>query len=298
VLFDQFRPGVLDRLGLGHAALRQANPRLVICALTGYGQTGPLAARAGHDIDYLARAGILGGQGPASGPPAVPGFQLADVSGGLWCAIAILGALRERDRTGQGAVLDIAMTDGAVGFASTTLAASLAGIPVKRGDEVLTGGIAPYRTYGTKDGEWMALGALEPKFWMTFCGAVGLEATMDALVPGPHQAAIQEKVAAVIGSKTRAEWEEFAKAHDCCLEPVLRPDELARDAHLAARGLFFTMPTPRGPVPQMRLPITPRDAEPRPAPRSGEHTRAILLEAGLTDPEIDALIAAGAARAG
>src|SRR5206468_1455408 len=100
------------RLGLGHAALRAHNPRLVICALTGYGQTGPLALRAGHDIDYLARTGVLGAQGPVGGPPAVPGFQMADVSGGLWCAIAILGALRERDRTGEGAVLDVAMADG------------------------------------------------------------------------------------------------------------------------------------------------------------------------------------------
>src|SRR5262249_54956535 len=112
VLFDQFRPGVLARLGVGHDVLRAENPRLVICALTGYGQTGTLAQRAGHDIDYLARAGILGGQGPEGGAPQVPGFQLADISGGMWCVIAIQAALAERARTGQGAVLDIAMTDG------------------------------------------------------------------------------------------------------------------------------------------------------------------------------------------
>ncbi len=297
VLFDQFRPGVLDRLGLGHAVLREKHPKLVICALTGYGQTGPLAQRAGHDIDYLARAGVLGAQGPAGTPPAVPGFQLADVSGGLWCAIAILGALRERDRTGSGAVLDIAMTDGALGFASTTLANALAGVPVRRGDEVLSGGIAPYNTYETKDGAFVALGALEPKFWMGFCAAVGLEASMEALVPGPHQLELKRKVAAVIAAKTRAEWEAFAKDHDVCLEPVLRPEELAADPHLAARGLFYEMETPRGPVPQLRLPITPRDAKPLPPPRSGEHTRAIFTEAGFSDAEIDALISAGAARA-
>jgi crotonobetainyl-CoA:carnitine CoA-transferase CaiB-like acyl-CoA transferase len=297
VLFDQFRPGVLERLGLGHAVLREANPRLVICALTGYGQTGPLAQRAGHDIDYLARAGVLGAQGPADAPPAVPGFQLADVSGGLWCAIAILGALRERDRTGHGAVLDIAMTDGALGFASTTLASALAGLPVRRGDEVLSGGIAPYNTYATKDGGFVALGALEPKFWMGFSAAVGLEGSMEALMPGPHQVALKRKVADVIAGRTRAEWEAFAKDHDVCLEPVLRPEELGADPHLAARGVFYELATPRGPVPQLRLPVTPRDATPTPPPRSGEHTRAILGEAGLSETEIDALIAAGAARA-
>ena len=216
VLFDQFRPGVLDRLGLGHAALREANPRLVICALTGYGQTGPLAQRAGHDIDYLARAGVLGAQGPSDAPPVPPGFQLADVSGGLWCAIAILGALRERDRTGQGSVLDIAMTDGALGFASITLANALAGLSLRRGDETLTGGIAPYNTYATKDGLHVALGALEPKFWMGFCAAVGLEASMEALMPGPHQVELKKKVAAIFANKTRAEWEAFAKQHDVC----------------------------------------------------------------------------------
>ncbi|HVY48121.1 MAG TPA: CaiB/BaiF CoA-transferase family protein [Minicystis sp.] len=298
VLFDQFRPGVLERLGLGHAALRAANPRLVVCALTGYGQTGPLAARAGHDLDYLARAGVLGAQGPADGPPAVPGFQMADVSGGLWCAIAILGALRERDRTGEGALLDVAMADGVLGFASTTLAAALAGLSVRRGDEVLSGGIAPYQTYVAKDGAPMALAALEPKFWMAFSAGVGLEPSMEALVPGPHQAALKARVAEIIGSRTRAEWEAFAAERDCCLEPVLAPEELARDAHLAARGLFFSLATPRGVVPQVRLPVTPRDEAFTPPPRAGEHTREILAEAGLSPAEIDALLASGAARAG
>jgi alpha-methylacyl-CoA racemase len=296
VLFDQFRPGVLQRLGLGHEELRALNPRLVICALTGYGQTGELAQRAGHDLDYLARAGILGAQGPAGGAPQVPGFQLADISGGMWCVIAIQAALAERARTGQGAVLDIAMTDGVLGFNALAVGAALSGQEVKRGDEVLTGAIAPYQTYLSSDGHPIALGALEPKFWTAFCAGAGIEVDMSALFPGPHQVAVKAKVAAVFAAKTRAEWAAFGAAHDCCVEPVLAPSEIATDPHLASRGLFFELPTPRGAVPQIRTPVTPRDEAFTPPPRMGEHTRAVLAGAGFTDAEIDALVKAGAAR--
>lgn len=296
VLFDQFRPGVMARLGLGHAELMEANPRLVVCALTGYGQTGPLAQRAGHDIDYLARAGLLGITGPAGAPPQVPGFQLADVSGGMWCVVAILGALMERQKTGKGALLDIAMTDGVVGFAPTALAPTLAGQPARRGDEVLTGAVAPYRTYATKDGRYVALGALEPKFWSAFCAGVGLEVDMSALMPGPHQVELQARVAAIFAGRTRDEWAAFGAARDCCLEPVLEPGELADDALFKARGLTFELATPRGPVPQFRTPVTPKDGTPAAPPEAGRHTRAILREAGLSEAEVDELVAAGAAR--
>jgi len=296
VLFDQFRPGVLARLGLGHEALRAENPRLIVCALTGYGQTGDLALRAGHDLDYLARAGILGAMGPAGGAPQVPGFQLADISGGMWCVIAILAALAERARTGQGAVLDIAMTDGVLGFNAMAVGAALSGQEVKRGDEPLTGGIAPYNTYLSKDGHPIALAALEPKFWTAFCAGAGIEPDMSALFPGPHQAALKERIAAVFAGKSREEWARFGSAHDCCVEPVLAPSEIARDPHLASRGLFFGLPTPRGEVPQVRTPVTPHDTAFDPPPRMGEHTRAVLRDGGFGEAEIDALIQGGAAR--
>lgn len=296
VLFEQFRPGVLDRLGLGHDVLRRENPRLVVCALTGYGQSGVLSQRAGHDLNYLARSGILGAQGPVGAPPQVPATQLADVSGGMWCVIAILAALRERDRTGEGRVIDVAMTDGILPFASTAIAAALAGERVRRGDEPLSGGIAPYQTYLSKDGHPMTLAALEPKFWMSFCAGVGLEPSMEGLVPGPHQADLKAKVASIFASKTRSEWVAFAEERDCCLEPVLDPSEIAADPHLRSRDLFFTLDTPRGPVPQVRLPITPRDLAPAPPPKRGEHTRAVLRDAGLAEDEIEKLFTAGAAR--
>ena len=296
VLFEQFRPGVLDRLGLGHDVLRRENPRLIVCALTGYGQSGELSQRAGHDLNYLARAGVLGAQGPVGAPPQVPATQLADISGGMWSVIAILAALRERDRTGTGCILDIAMTDGILAFASTAVASALAGQAVRRGDEPLSGGIAAYQTYLSKDGQPMTLAALEPKFWLTFCAGVGLEPSMEGIMPGPHQAEMKARVAAIFAEKTRAEWVAFAAERDCCIEPALDPKEILEDSHLRSRGLFFTLDTPRGPVPQVRLPITPKDLAPTPPPKKGEHTRAMLRDAGLSDEEIASLRQAGAAR--
>lgn len=296
VLFEQFRPGVLGRLGFSHEELRAAHPRLVICALTGYGQTGALAQRAGHDLNYLARAGVLGVQGPAEGPPQVPGVQMADISGGMWSVIAILAALTERARTGQGRILDVAMTDGVLGFMTTALGSALAGAPVVRGDEALSGGIAPYQTYVSKDGHPITLAALEPKFWMSFCAAVGLPTSMDGLIGGPHQVLLKSQVASIFASRSREEWTRFAAEHDCCVEPVLPLHEVTSDPHLASRDLFFRIPSPRGEIPQFRTPVTPRDEDFSPPPRAGEHTRAILREAGLSDAEIDAVIKSGAAR--
>jgi crotonobetainyl-CoA:carnitine CoA-transferase CaiB-like acyl-CoA transferase len=296
VLFDQFRPGVLARLGLGHDELRAAHPRLVICALTGYGQTGELAQRAGHDLNYLARSGVLGAQGPHGGAPHVPGFQLADVSGGMWSVIGILAALAERARTGEGRVIDVAMTDGVLGFATTAFAAALAGEATPRGAEVLTGGIAPYNTYLSSDGHPITLAALEPKFWAAFCAVVGFEPDMTALFPGPHQVEVKRRVADLFATKTRDEWVAFGAAHDCLVEPVLTPAEAAKDPHLASRGMFFDLATPRGTIPQFRTPVTPRDASFSPPPRMGEHTREILMEAGFGEAEIDALVKCGAAR--
>jgi alpha-methylacyl-CoA racemase len=298
VLFEQFRPGVLARLGMGHEALRAEHPRLIVCALTGYGQTGALAARAGHDLNYLARAGVLGAQGPEAGPPVVPGFQVADVSGAMWSVIAILAALAERGRTGQGAVLDVAMTDGVLGFATMTMASALAGEPARRGGETLTGGIAPYGVYLSSDGHPVSLAALEPKFWSTFCAAVGLSAEIEAHAPGPHQAELSRRVAAIFASRTRQEWTRFAEEHDCCVEPVVAPEEAPRDPHLVSRDLFFEIPSAAGPIPQVRTPVTPRGTTFAPAPRRGEHTRAILREGGLDEAEIAALLASGAAREG
>jgi crotonobetainyl-CoA:carnitine CoA-transferase CaiB-like acyl-CoA transferase len=297
VLFEQFRPGVLDRLGLGHARLRELFPRLIVCALTGYGQNGPLRDRAGHDLNYLARGGVLGTMGPPGAPPALPGFQMADIGGGMWCVIAILAALRERDRTGQGSVLDIAMMDGAMSFAMLPIVTALATGSSARGDERLSGGFAVYNTYESADGVPMTLAALEPKFWTAFAKATGLEPELSALFPGPHQAELGARVGAIFREKTAAEWRAFAAANDCCVEPVLSPEALRDDEQVRARGVLCEQPAGAETVTVLRTPVTPPEATERRAPRAGEHTRVILREAGLEDAEIDALVASGAVRA-
>jgi len=296
VFFEQFRPGVLDRLGLGHATLLAANPRLIVCALTGYGQDGPMAARAGHDINYLARAGVLGMQGPPGAPPQVPGFQLADFGGGLWSVIGILAALHERAGTGKGKVVDVSMVEASVGFALASLGQLFGGHAPARGDEPLTGGLALYGAYATKDAKYVTLGALEPKFWMAFCTGAGIDADLRALLPGPHQVALKETLRGVFASRTRAEWQAFGREHDCCLEPVLEPGELRDDEHLRARGMFFEMDSPWGRIAQLRTPLAERGATYAPPPKQGEHTDAVLREAGLDDAAIAAMRAEGAAR--
>ncbi len=302
VLLEQFRPGVLDRLGLGHRTLLERNPRLIVCALTGYGQDGPLAGRAGHDLNYLARAGVLGMNGPAGAPPQVPGFQLADVGGGLWCVAGILAALYRRNATdatgagGQGCVIDVSMLESSMAFAVSGFGQLFGGRVPPRGDGPLTGGLALYGTYGTRDGRYVTLGALEPKFWNAFCAGAGLQPDMSALFPGPHQAALKETLRALFASRTRAEWEAFAREHDCCLEPVLEPGELRGDEQLRARGAFFEIDSPWGPIEQLKTPLTATGAAHTPPPRQGEHTDAILREAGIDDATLAAMRAEGSAR--
>jgi alpha-methylacyl-CoA racemase len=292
VLFEQFRPGVLARLGLAPEALMQQHPRLIVCSLTGYGQTGPMRDRAGHDLNYLARAGLLGATGPEEGIPFPPGFQVADVSGGLWSVIAILGALRERDRTGKGAHLDIAMSEGTLPFAIMSIANALAGAGRAHGSEVLTGGIAPYCTYRTKDGRAVALSALEPKFWIAFGHHAGVSASLEDLMPGPHQATKKSELEKLFAERTLAEWVAWAEGKDVLLEPVLTPDEAIADAHLVARRMFVDGPNGR----TLRTPVTPVEAARKPSPNAGEHTREILRDGGLADDAIAQLVEARVAR--
>jgi alpha-methylacyl-CoA racemase len=296
VVLEQFRPGVLDRLGLGHSTLLEENPRLVVCALTGYGQTGPLAQRAGHDLNYLARAGVLGLQGPTAGPPTLPGFQLADVSGGLYAVIGILGALLTRASSGRGQIVDVAMIETALPFAMAGFGLLFGGHTPRAGEEALTGGIAPYQTYSTKDGRAMALASLEPKFWQAFAIGIGHPVDMGDLVPGPHQAELKAKLASIFAAKTQAEWIAFAAERDCCLEPVLTAAEAQRDPHLVFRRMFFDLASPWGMIPQMRTPLTSPDRSHSPPPAQGEHTDAILADAGFSEPEIAALREAQAIR--
>jgi len=274
VLVESFRPGVLTKLGLGYETLSVVNPKLIYCAISGYGQDGPLVDRAGHDLNYLARAGVMGFTGPADGAPQVPGVQIADIGGGaLYAVIGILAALQERARTGRGKMVDISMCEGALSFAAFGIGLRAGGMEFPRGQDMLMGGIAPYGTYRTKDGKYVSLASLEAKFWNAFCQGVGIETNMNALMPGPHQKDMKAELAAIFVERTRDEWAAFAEEHDCCLEPILEPGELESDPQHVARGVFAAgLANPRTPV---------APAVSGPAPKQGEHTDAILTEAGV-----------------
>ncbi|RMG13765.1 MAG: CoA transferase [Deltaproteobacteria bacterium] len=297
VVLESFRPGVLARLGLSHDRLTEIDPRTVLVSISGYGQSGPLRERAGHDIDYIALAGVLGFNGPEEGPPVIPGVQIADVAGGsLGAAIGLLAAVHERERTGHGRHVDISMTEGALGLLSMHLAALQAGgPPLRRGAAPLSGAYPCYNVYPTKEGAYMALGALEPHFWQRFCAAVGREDLADrGLDTGEAGAEVRRAVAEIFRSKTQAEWVAFFEAVDCCCEPVLEVDAVFEHPLHRARGVFFDGPAG---LKHVRTPVRFTGGDPAPraeaAPELGAHTDEILEALGIDVAERDRLRAAG-----
>jgi alpha-methylacyl-CoA racemase len=299
VLLESFRPGVMERLGVGYARLREENPRLVYCAITGYGQDGPFAARAGHDLDYLARVGLLGLTGEPDGPPLQPAGQIADVGGGaLTAAFGILAALRERDRSGEGQLVDVSMADGALSWLAMVAARYFAdGVAPRRGELELAGGLICYRPYRCADG-WVALGALEPKFWRAWCLGVGREDLVERQFE-PVGSETHRAVEALFAARTRAQWEAFNDEHDCCLEPVLELGEALDSELVRARGMVVEVDQPgAGPVRLLGTPVklsrTPARPERAGGPALGADTDAVLAEAGYGAGEIEALKAAGA----
>jgi alpha-methylacyl-CoA racemase len=297
VVLESFRPGVLERLGLGWDALHAANPRLVLCSISGYGQDGPYRERAGHDLDYAAIAGVLALNGPAERPLPL-GVQVADLAGGSWPAVAgILAALVRRGVTGEGAHVDVSMTEGALAMlAMAHGAASARGAPLARAGEILNGGAACYDVYRTKDGRFVALAALEPKFFEAFCAAVGRPELADRHLDDGGRGPRAE-LEAIFASRTREEWTRFAGEHDVCVAPVLEGDEPRDDPQLRARGAFVEIETPweGRALPGVATPVRIRGVQAplRAAPQLGEHTAAVLREAGFSEDELAALRASG-----
>jgi alpha-methylacyl-CoA racemase len=290
VVVESFRPGVMDRLGVGYAALTAANPGIILCSISGFGQTGPYVDRAGHDIGYLAVAGVLAMGGPADGSPMMPGVQIADLAGGsLWSATAILAALVGRHRTGKGAHLDISMTEGAMALLAAELGNLDCGMRATRGTARLNGGFACYGVYRTKDDRYLAVGALEPKFWLALNQAMGRSANLAELLSEPdEQAAVRAELAAIFATRTAAEWNAALASVDCCVEVVTELDELPAHPLHRAREVFFTIEGGAGvgPIQQIRTPLGAPN-NPRPPPRQGEHTREVLGEYGFSENEID-----------
>lgn len=301
VVLESFRPGVLDRLGVGHEAMREVNPAIVYCAITGYGQDGPLRERSGHDMNYLGLVGLLGLTGDAGGPPVQAAGQIADLGGGaLMAAFGILAALRERDRSGEGQLVDVSMADGALSWLGMVAARYLAeDVVPRRGDLELAGSLVCYRPYECADG-WVTLGALEPKFWQAWCRGVGREDLVEQQFARPGSEAHRE-VEAIFHARTREEWRAFASEHDCCLEPVLDLAEALDSELVRAREMVVELDQPgaQRPVRLLGVPVklsrTPGDANRAAGPGLGEHTREVLASLGYGAEEIEALLASGAA---
>jgi alpha-methylacyl-CoA racemase len=300
VLLESFRPGVLDRLGVGYERLREENPRLVYCAITGYGQDGPHRGRSGHDMNYLGLIGLLGLTGEINGPPVQSAGQIADLGGGaLMAALGILVALRERERSGEGQLVDVSMADGALSWLALVAARALAeNSNPRRGELELAGGLACYRPYRCADG-WVTFAALEPKFWREFCSGVGRGDLVEHhLAPVGSEA--HHDIEAIFAARTREQWREFASEHDCCLEPVLDLGEALDSELVRAREMVIELDQPGAerPVRLLGLPVklsrTPGDPSRAPGPVLGQDTDAVLASLGYPAEEIERLKQTGA----
>ena len=247
VIVESYRPGVADRLGIGYDDVRAVNPRVVYAALTGYGQDGPYAQWAGHDINYLAVGGFLATQGrDAQGQPAIPGATVADsAGGGMQAVIAILAALLKRTQTGDGQFLDVSATEGVLSLMSLHLDEYLAtGTEPTAGSALLTGRYACYGVYTAGDGGWLAVGAIEAQFFVNLCRALDCEEWAAHQYDDQRQDEIRAALTAAFSKRTRDEWVGDLAAADTCVTPVLSVAEVTRDEHLRSRGAFSTVQHP------------------------------------------------------
>jgi crotonobetainyl-CoA:carnitine CoA-transferase CaiB-like acyl-CoA transferase len=299
VVLEGFRPGVMDRLGVGWATVSARNPRVVYCAITGYGQDGPYRDRVGHDANYLGYAGVLEFIGPADGPPVIPGVQIADIGGGsLMAVIGILAAVMARQRTGRGQLVDVAMLDGAVAWnVYHMLLYLLSGKLPERGRAPLIGHHACYAVYETRDGRHLTIGAYEPHFWATLCRHLGREDLIaDQWAEGDRREEIFRVLRAIFRAKTLADWNRELAALEICYGPVNRLDEAFDDPQVRHRGMIVTMDTPGGPVvmpgPPIKLSDTPASLR-TPPPAFGEHTDTVLAGLGYDAAAIARLRADG-----
>ncbi len=285
VLIEGNRPGVMDRLNVGYATLKAINPRLVFCALSGWGATGPYAQRSGHDLNYVSESGLLG----EMNTPQPLGGQIADIGGAYAAVAGICAALVGRDRTGEGAFLDISLFEAALPFMTISWVEA-----ISAGDHIrgrLSGKMACYNVYSTRDGQAVALAALEPKFWANFCAAIHRPDLIEGYEKPDRQRYLLAELEQTFALKSAADWATLLEPADCCFSRVKRPSEALNDPQIEARSslelTWAEMPVIRSPIRSGELP------ELAPVPGYGEHTRAVLLTFGYSDAEIDELIAHG-----
>lgn len=288
VVVESFRPGTLDRLGLGVEALHERNPRLVVCSISGFGQDGPDRLHVGHDLNYLARAGALGITGTADGQPVVPGVQIADIGGGsLGAVAAILAALRLRDRTGAGSHCDVSMVDGVLSWMAPHIAAVRSGSPSGAARMLLNGGHPCYRVYRCADG-WMSVAALEPKFWARLCELLDVDDIRDgAFASGEDAERVAGRLEGALLAGTRAHWREHFTGEDVCCEPVLDIDEVIEDAQVRHRADSVDGGLAWFPFHVGEHGHAPAGG----APGYGADSRTVLAELGVDDTEFEQLVA-------
>ncbi len=290
VVVEGFRPGVMAKLGLEYATVAAANPRIVYCSISGYGQDGPYAERAGHDINYTGYAGVADQIGTEEAP-VVPNFQIADLVGGaLVPAMGILAALLDARSSGRGRHVDVSMTDAVLAHAILPLLGTQHdGATPGRGRGMLDGGLACYNVYRTRDGRFMAVGALERKFWDALCDILGCPEAKDRhLASGEEARAMKRQLDGIFATRTLAEWTAVFDRADCCVSPVLEMEEVLGSEHVRARAMVVTKDGLR----QFALPVKFSEFSfgiARAAPRRGEHTDELLREAGYLDAEVAAL---------
>ncbi len=295
VVVEGFRPGVMDRLGIGYEILKKLNPRLVYCAITGYGQDGPYRGNAGHDINYISIAGLLGVNGMADGPPVIPGVQIADLAGGsMHAVIGVLLALQARERTGEGQMVDVSMMDGSLAMMFVPFAAYLAnGAQPQRGAQGLSGRYACYQVYQTKDGRFLALGALEPKFWVNACRVLGREDLIERQFVDNEQPECIRALSDIFQTKTAREWLAAFEGVDTCIALIKDLAEMIDDPQVKHRGLIAEIEHPESGrikqiAPTVKLSATPGEMR-SPPPLLGEHTSQVLNELGYSDDTIKKL---------
>jgi crotonobetainyl-CoA:carnitine CoA-transferase CaiB-like acyl-CoA transferase len=280
IVIESFRPNVMTRLGIGYEHLSSFNKRLIYAALSGYGQSGPYAEVAGHDINYIAMSGLLELISPAGGIPVIPEIQLADVAAGsLQIVIGILLALQEREKTGRGQRVDVSMVGGMTDLLALPLAALRArGCVLKRGKELLSGAYACYNVYRAKDDRWLTVGALEPKFWANLCGQLQCEELIaDQFSPEPRQCRIKQKLACIFMARTAEEWFTLLRDRDCCVTPLRTLREAVADGQFKKEAPSIGLARTAGVVAQGR------------APSIGEHTSEVLARCGVSTSELQAL---------
>lgn len=244
VVIESFRPGVMKRLGLDYDSLKKVNEKLIYCAISGYGQTGPYKEKAGHDLNFIGYSGLLQLMGTGDRPPIVPATTIADIGGGAQPAIiGILLALFHRERTGEGQFVDISMLDGVLSWLQTVLPGYLnGGEEPSRGEQMLDGGSAFYNIYETKDERYLAVGAVEPKFWQTFCETIGREDLIDKqLEPLDTQREMYKEIQAIIRTKTLKEWSEIFEPLDACVSPILTFSEVKEHPQIIKRDMIQTI---------------------------------------------------------